>query len=341
VGPQEQHIGLSQTFPSFGERGLRADAASAGARAVGHAYEAARLRLHYEVKQTYYELYYLDRSTEIAVENLALLQRFELTARARHRAGGTLAGVLKTQVELGKQEDHLRSLLDRREPLLASLNAVVGLPAAQPLIWPESMAWNGASSSGEALLVSLTETSPHLSRLDAEAEEARLLAALSRRETWPELSIGINYIETGDALDPSSPGSGDDPILATVSLNLPIWFGRDRQRVRSAASQQDRVAAEREDGERRLRADLKMALYRHRDAARKLSLFADTLIPQAAQALSVTEEAYRAGAMGFADLIDAQRLLLELQLGVERARVDREIALADVEMLAGVEEVTK
>jgi outer membrane protein TolC len=78
-----------------------------------------------------------------------------------------------------------------------------------------------------------------------------------------------------------------------------------------------------------------MALYRFRDAERKIGLYRDTLIPQAKTGLNVAEESYEAGKTDFLSLIDAQRLLLEFELSYERARASREQHLAEIEMLVG------
>ena len=51
--------------------------------------------------------------------------------------------------------------------------------------------------------------------------------------------------------------------------------------------------------------------------------------------MKVTKQAYRAGREDFLHLIEAERLLLELQLTHERAAVDREIAIAQIETLVG------
>ncbi len=65
VGPQEQRVGLSQMFPWFGKSRLRGEAALEGANAMQQQYEAAKLRLFDEVKQAYYELYYVGHAVGI------------------------------------------------------------------------------------------------------------------------------------------------------------------------------------------------------------------------------------------------------------------------------------
>ena len=78
-----------------------------------------------------------------------------------------------------------------------------------------------------------------------------------------------------------------------------------------------------------------MVSYRFRDAARKISLFRDTLIPKAKQALKVMQKSYQAGKTEFLSLIDAERLLLEFELSYERAVANRMQRLAEIEMLVG------
>ncbi len=78
-----------------------------------------------------------------------------------------------------------------------------------------------------------------------------------------------------------------------------------------------------------------MALYHVRDAARKIDLYGDTLIPKARQSLKATEAAYRAGEATFVDLVDAERVRLEFQLAHERALANHAIRLGQLRMLVG------
>jgi outer membrane protein TolC len=78
-----------------------------------------------------------------------------------------------------------------------------------------------------------------------------------------------------------------------------------------------------------------MALYRFRDADRKMDLYGDTLVPKATESLKVTEQSFRTGDASFLDLIDAQRTYLEFALAHQRALADHEQSLAKVEMLVG------
>jgi outer membrane protein TolC len=86
-----------------------------------------------------------------------------------------------------------------------------------------------------------------------------------------------------------------------------------------------------------LEADIRQALFRLRDADRKINLYRESLIPKANQSLEVNRQGYEAGNMEFINLIDAERMLLEFELSCERALADHLIARAELGRLTGID----
>ena len=84
-----------------------------------------------------------------------------------------------------------------------------------------------------------------------------------------------------------------------------------------------------------LESDVHMALFQVRDAERKIALYGDWLIPKARESLHVTQQGFEAALLDFQSLIDAERLLLEFELLLERARTTRSQRLAELDRLAG------
>jgi len=106
---------------------------------------------------------------------------------------------------------------------------------------------------------------------------------------------------------------------------------------RQARARYRALLQERSDQENRLEADVKLALYKYRDAERKIDLYKNTLTPKAEQLLQVNIQTYKAGKGTFLDVIDAARTILDFQLAYERAFADRAQRLAELEMLVGME----
>ena len=67
----------------------------------------------------------------------------------------------------------------------------------------------------------------------------------------------------------------------------------------------------------------------------QISLFENTLLPQARQALRSTEAAYSTGTLEVLDLLDSERVLLNVRLTLAQFESDYMKALAEMERAAG------
>ena len=247
------------------------------------------------------------------------------------------SAVIQAQVELGKLDDRLRTLESLREPIVAKLNAALNRPTHLRLPWPRSLPGVVAVITDEQAMQWLAESNPDLRRLEHLVAKEEAGIRLARKNYYPDISLGVDYVDTDDALNPDVADSGKDPVMAMVSINLPIWYGKYRAADREARLRKAAVEADRDDVGKRLGADLALALYHYRDAERKIDLYGDTLVPKAEQSLAVAQRGFEAGKTSFISLIDAQRLLLEFQLAEHRAQADRGLRLAQVEMIVNKE----
>ena len=337
VGAQRQGVELGQTVPWFGKLGLRGDAAAEAANAERQRYEAAKLMLFYRVKDAYCEYYYLARAVDTIKENIQLLGHIESIARTRYKtAAASHPDVIRLQVELGKLDDRRRTLQELRGPLAAGLNAAMNLPVDTVLPWPEAVEDRGLAVTDDQLQAWLAESSPQLKALAHEIAQSRRQIELARKDYFPDVTVGLNYIQTAPSTHGRHPADdGKDPFVAMVSVNLPIWREKLDAGVREARHLYTAAIRRKQQQTNSLTAELKFVLYRYHDAERKIDLFRDTLLPKAKQGLKATQVAFQAGKASFTDLLDAQRVLLEFQLGHERARSSKAQRLAELEMLVG------
>ncbi len=337
VGPQRHKFGLAQQFPWYGTRQLRKDVAARSADAEYRYYEVAKLELFRRVKLAWYEFAYLARTVEITEENVQLMTYFERVARARYKVGSANhADIIKAQVELGQLEDQLISHRDRLRPAAARLNSELNREARAELPWPGSLEAEPVVLDEEALNAAIDDA-PRLKAIEQTAEGQRVAAELAHKGLYPALTFSLDYLETGTALDPTTPDSGKDPILAMVSLNIPLWPESSRAAQREAEARRNAALLQRAEEENRMAARLEETLFQFRDAERKIDLYANSLLPKARQSLEVTQKAYSAEKADFMDLIDAQRTLLRFRLSRERALADRAVKLAEIEEIVGGE----
>ena len=337
VGAQKQAFGIAQMFPWFGKLELRGDAATDVAHAARQRYEAAKLKLFFQVKDAYYEYYYLWRTISIVEGNMQLMKNFESVARTRYKvATGRYPDVIRAQVELGKLDDRLKTLQDLQGPIVAKLNAALNRPAETSLPWPKQVKEESVSFTDQQLLEWMANSNPELKALEYDIARSRTKIDLAKKDYYPDITFGLDFIDTDDASGAMSPSdSGKDPIIAMFSINLPIWRGKLDAGLREARHHYRAATQDKTQKLNTLNAQLKLTLYLFRDGERKIDLYRDTLLPKAVESVKANEASFRAGGSTFLDLIDAQRVMLEFELSYERALSNHAQRLAELEMLVG------
>lgn len=336
VGPQRHRLEIMQMFPWFGTRDLRSDVNMVAADARWEQFQAAKFKLDYDVRTAFYDLYLLDRRIEVVTGNRALLSSLEEVVRTRYTVGtATNSSLIRVQVELGKLEERIQSLEDNRHPLVARLNALLNRPPGTAVQVAGTLDIPGIGLSDDELISLARDNSPELLALDALREKEALAQKLAGKSFYPDVTVGMTYIETGEARMPGVADSGKDPLMAMVQLSIPLWREKYRSQEEQAALRERAAADQRDQRFNAITAELHAALFRYRDAERKIALYRDSLIPMADQSFSVTLQGYEGGTDNFLNLIDSERTLLEFQLSYEEALVNRADALAAIEQLTG------
>ena len=338
VGAQRQAFSVAQRFPWLGKLKLRGDAAAQAANASYQRFRQEKLKLFYQVKDAYSEYYYLAKAVEITRQNAKLLEHIESIARIRYKtAAAGHPDIIRVQIELGKLADRVSTLEEMRTPVAARVNAVLNRPADTPVSVPKDLAAGAVEIDLAALEALLAKNNPELAALDRQIAAEKIEIELARKNYYPDVTLGMSYIDTATSTGGREPsGDGADPVIAMVSVNLPIWrekldAGLRQARYRRQAATQIRAAKLNS-----LQSQLRLIAYRYSDAQRKIGLYRDTLLPKARQAMTATDTAYRTGKGGFLDLIDAQRVLLEFEVTLHRGIADRAQRLAELEMVTGV-----
>ncbi|MBN2170496.1 MAG: TolC family protein [Candidatus Krumholzibacteriota bacterium] len=335
VGPQRHKISLSQTIPWFGTLGARREAAAARAEAAGHRLRAARREVIHEVTRLWIELAWLDADIAAGQERLALAEALVPAVTARYEGGeATVSALVAARAQRARRAERLAGLRDRRPALLAALGAATGRapddpPDLRPRL-PDSL-----PDPDAAALRARLAGNPELGALAAEAGARRHEEDLARKAGRPDFTLGLEWVDTGEAAMPGVAGSGDDPFAVTLGLNLPLWRGSRRAAERGAAAGRRAALAERDARGIELSASLEGSLADYRAARRRDRVAREELIPLAERDLAAAEAAYAAGGGDFATLLAARALRIDLDLESRRARTDGALALAALWLLAG------
>src|SRR6185436_13696256 len=169
-----------------------------------------------------------------------------------------------------------------------------------------------------------------------EASDAQLLELSSRlNPRILEISQLLRAREQGHAL---AEAEGDpefalryerEPAENKFMLEFTLPLRRDR--VRAALDEANaniaKSRAERRQVVNEVMAETAHEIHEFREAVRKQRLFAETLAPAARSSYEILAKRFSAGAATFSEITEARRALLEIDIEVERARTEREMAL--------------
>ena len=339
TGPQRMRYGISQKFPLAGKLSQREQIALRQADVLKGKADLVKLTIFRDVKQAYYELAYLEQAITITREDIALLDYMENVVRARYSAGNVpYASVLRTQVALDTLQERLVTLQDSRKPVAARLNAAMSQPLDTLIPPPSSIPVMELVTDDTSLKASLRENNPSLLAFDAQAKAAEAGMRLARSSYYPDITVGLDSIYTDSPRNNANAiNSGDDPLIVSISINLPIWQNKLDAAVLENKETRLAVLKGKRGAEEKLLMQLELALYKYRDAGRRIALYRNTLIPKAEQVIEVTLEAFQNGAASSLELIDAEQTYFELQLASARALADQAEQIAQMEFLIGDE----
>ncbi len=322
--------GVEQEIPFPGKRGLKENIASVEAQRQNWNHELVQLKVISEMKQAFFDLYLVHKSTEILLKNKELLQNFENIAEARYKVGQTTQqDVLKAQVEESKILDKLLVQGQKRRIAEAKINSILYMPAETPVGTPAEFKKAEFAYSLDELSELAQSNSPSLKVSESEVNRREQEVALAYKEFYPDFALGFSVVERDQ--DPTMYG-------LMLSAKVPIYSYRKQRPELEAASLNLSSARNMRDN------TSSTVLYQVREAyttattAEKLAdLYRNAIVPQSNLALNSAIANYQVGKIDFLQLIDASMSLLEYQLKYYESMTEFHKALAQLEPLVGVE----
>ncbi|MBN1308825.1 MAG: TolC family protein, partial [Chitinispirillaceae bacterium] len=340
VGPQKGRVGASQMIPWPGKLIERRIQVEHEREAVRQKLRAAQAGVFFNIRASYANLFAIGREMAITRENYALLKHMESVLLAKYAtATATQISVLKIQVEMAVLEDALADLgaeASKTRSTLARLLDLKGMTDSIP--FPPSLPRLGVPVDTAGTFTGADSLNPELNESDANVKAARAGVALARRSFAPDFMVMTDYIITGPSSSSmvSPKENGKNPWIIGGSITLPLWIGSKTAalgRARAMESMQDALFANRKNMLDEKAVHLTEG---YNDARRRIALYEKTLIPKARQTFELVSESYINSTATVLDYLDAQRVLLKLEVMLVRQRARREsIAGAIDELLGG------
>ena len=322
---------ISQEIPFPGKLSLRGRVAFQEAKMVDADYNAKERDIFARAKSGYYDLYMVDRATEVNQQNRDFLEQFASVAETRYAAGlSSQQDVLKAQVELAKIANELITLKQERQTAVAKLNALLNRPTRSPLEAKSKIPETEFSLKWDELEGLTLEHKPELKAMEYGIKRAESSLALARLEYMPDFTTRVEARQFDGE-------GGIREYDVFLGVNIPIWFWtKQKYQVKEAKNNLEEAKALYQTMKNNVLFEMQDALVRVESSQRLAKLYTTGVLPQAQQALEASQIGYQTGKVDFLSLLDAVRTFKDFQLEYYESVVKFEVAFAELEKAVGM-----
>lgn len=335
VGPQQVTLGLSQSFPWFGQLDAQEKAVIERAYVVLAKFNSERSKINFKVATTYYNLYVLRAAIKITEENIVLLNTMKNLANVKFESGkASMVDVLRIEMELGVLENQIKYLQDSKRPLTTEFEQLLNTQLTEEVNFPEIL-WSDELSIDRGIINdSVQAVNPSIRSLEHEllAYDQEVIAA--KKIGAPSFTVGLNYTFVGDRVGYTGDDNGRNVILPTIGVKIPLYRKKYDALIKEKELAKQSVSLKKDNLSNELKTNLANGFRDYDDAVRRVILYTE-LEKYARQALDILVAEYTSAQSNFEELIRMDRKLLKYELELEKARADQNTTVAYINYLMG------
>ncbi len=331
-----KQISLMQAFPFPGKRNLKGEIAKSESEMYLQQHRELKNQLIKQIRQAYYDLYYIDRALATVNHNRERLTEFVEIAETRYSVGnGLQQDVMRAQVALSKMIDKELKLQQQRESTQARINSLINEPANAPLGKATAPEIKSNNTSLDSLLQIAKQESPLLASWKTVVQRSEQQVDLALKDRYPDFSVGVAYTQRNQLKNGMK---GYDFLSAMVNIKLPLYHNRKQdQNVQQHRINRSSMEYRYQNAERSLEQRLQQTLSDVQKNQRLVDLYATGIIPQAEESLESSLEGYQNDKVDFLSLLDSEMTLFQFRLDYHRFLADYHKAVAELNALTGAE----
>jgi cobalt-zinc-cadmium efflux system outer membrane protein len=317
---------LSQPIELGGKRQARKEARGKSRDIAGLNLENTRAGIRARTLAAFYAVLAAQDRTQLA-EDLAKLAAAAQDAADRRVRAGKVAPIEVTRARVAQASVRAELVNAKSALAIARQNLAALMGDATPAF--ERVDETGADSLHTvSFLGGLQDISatPALRAARAEVARRQALASLERARRIPDVTLSLG-VKRDESL-------GNSQAVVGVSLPIPA-FDSNRGNLIEAERRIDQARAELAALEIQTRAEMFAARQKLTSAHAQVQMFEQDVLPGAREVYDVTVKGYQLGKFGLIEVLDAQRTLFEARAQVLNARLDAQLAAAEIERLQG------
>ncbi|MEI6306493.1 MAG: TolC family protein [Deltaproteobacteria bacterium] len=327
-------VGISQQLPFWGKRAIKEEISQYEAETYKWAIEERKLELTRMVKETYYQLWAVDKGLEIVDKNLRILADFVAIAESKYSVGqGVQQDIFKAGLEKSKMLDMQISLKQQRRSLEANLNFLLFRQGNVPVGTINDFILPQLIFSAEQLNTIAYEKRPQIKSLASLANKGQAAHRLAQKEFYPDFNLSFEYMFRQEAM--SDPGY--NMYTLGVTFNLPFQQEKRRAMLTESASETNMATEELNALKNNISFTINDNIAKLERRRQLVELYKRGIIPQAEQSLESAVISYRVNKVDFLTLLDGRMSLFTYERELYESRAEYMMRLAQLEAAVGAD----
>ncbi|MBL0224973.1 MAG: TolC family protein [Geobacteraceae bacterium] len=331
-------IGISQQLPFWGKRALKQEVAQYEAESYKWAIEERKLELTRMVKETWYQIWAVDKGLEIVEKNLRILADFVTIAESKYSVGqGVQQDIYKAGLEKSKMLDMQITLHQQRKTLEANLNYLLYRPGTTPVGAIEDFSLPQLPVTAEQLNETAYDRRPQVKSLISLANKGQASHRLARKDFFPDFNLSFEYMFKEAVATDMVSDPGYNMFTLGVTFNLPFQQQRRRAMLAESTSETDMAMEELNGLKNSISYTINDTLAQMERRRKLVELYRGGIIPQAEQSLESAVISYRVNKVDFLTLLDGRMTLFNYERELYESQAEYMMKLAQLEAAVGTD----
>lgn len=332
VGNQSQYYSaLSQEIVTMQKLRLNRAAATRQVMQAEQEFVITRFQLLTAVRQGYMMTLAAQRRNEVLVRLVEIARKSMQAAERLQQAGeGTRTDTLLFEIEVEKAEVALENSEARLIAARRELAAALGLRDMEIGRINGNLTESLERIAAQVLIDGYVPYNASVQIAELEIDRSKYLIRRAEVEPIPNVTVYAGYQRQ---IEPALHNMG----LLTLSVPLPVW-NQNQGNITSAYANLAKAHADVETVQNSLAKQMADAGGRYRVADQQSRRYEQKIVPKAREGVKIIQEGFSQGQFDFLRLLQAQRILVESNLGFIDSLETRWTAAADMAGLAQIEE---
>lgn len=329
----DMHVySLSQRIPFPGKVSARVDMERANYEMSSFNRGDDEVQLAANVKETYYQLWMMQKKLEVNREIQGLLENFVASAERLYEVDRIgLEAVLSAQTNLSKLRTEERTIINDYNKMLVMFNQKLDRDPDEQLGIIRTLPPEEIPQNIEEFERGMLAERPDIQaiRSGIQMNEAEIRSA--RREYYPDIMVDVMYMQMASGMK--------DQLGAMVSLRIPLApWSSNMVTKRVSEAQNERSSREKalKNMTTMARSEMRQAFLDIETQLDVLRLYREEVIPNAEQTAESVLGAFQAGKTEYLMVLDSLRMLEMFRMEYYMVQAEFHKAIAELERQAGI-----